>query len=109
MSDIFLVITTLPSQEEAAVLAKSVVAGELAACVQIQGACQSIYRWEGRIEESVEYPVHFKTNAFKHQALREYIRKNHSYETPEIISIRVADVNELYLNWVDEQLGMANK
>ena len=46
MSPIFLVMTTVSTQVEANALSSEAVTQGLAACAQIQGACQSIYQWQ---------------------------------------------------------------
>ena len=49
-----LVLTTLPSREAAQAIARTLVEERLAACVQLVDGLLSIYRWEGRIDESAE-------------------------------------------------------
>lgn len=105
MSPIFLVITTVPTQDEANTLSTEAVVKGLAACAQIQGVCQSVYQWQGKVERGMEYPVHFKTNELEHQALRDFIAKTHSYDVPEIVSIRLDTVNDAYVAWVNQSLG----
>jgi uncharacterized protein involved in tolerance to divalent cations len=61
MESIYLVITTFPTRDEAVSLANQIIAKHLAACVQVQEACISIYEWKGVVERSVEFPVHIKT------------------------------------------------
>jgi len=105
MSPIFLVITTVPTQDEANALSCEAVEQGLAACAQMQGACQSVYQWQGKIQKSMEYPVHFKTSQLKHQALRDFIAKKHSYDVPEIVSVQIDTVNDAYAGWIDQSLG----
>ncbi len=105
MSPIFLVMTTVSTQVEANALSSEAVTQGLAACAQIQGACQSIYQWQGKLEQGIEYPIHFKTTELKHRALINFITEKHSYDVPEIISIRLDHVNEAYGNWVNQSLG----
>ena len=47
--------------EEASRIGRMVVEERLAACVNILGACRSIYRWQGAIETAEEVPAIFKT------------------------------------------------
>jgi len=104
MSKFFLVITTIPTQEDAEALSSEVIARGLAACAQIHAPCQSIYSWKGQVEKAVEYPVHFKTNDMKHGALRDFIAEKHTYDVPEILSIQIDAVNESYATWVNQNL-----
>lgn len=109
MSKICLLITTFPSAEEAQVFGKLVVGNHLAACIQIQAPCTSIYQWEGVMEATHEYPVHIKTASSNKEALKKFIREHHSYEVPEIVCIDLDDVDSDYEKWVLSQTNKENK
>ena len=51
------VTTTTEKKEDAERIARSLVETRLAACVQIVGPIESIYRWKGRIETTVSGSV----------------------------------------------------
>ena len=61
MTDKLLVLTTAGSEMEAQKIAQALVEHRLAACVNIVPRIQSVYRWEGKIEQSVEYLLVIKT------------------------------------------------
>ena len=61
MTDAVLVLTTLPTADAAAQIAKAVVGEKLAACANILPALRSIYRWEGKIQDENEVLVLLKT------------------------------------------------
>lgn len=103
MESIYLVITTFPTRDEAVSLANQIIGKHLAGCVQIQEACTSIYEWKGVLERSVEFPVHIKTVESKKDALKIFIKENHSYELPEIVVIKLNDVSETYAKWITAQ------
>ena len=105
MDSIYLLITTVSSQDEAKKLAQKTVENGLAACAQVQAACHSVYKWEGKLESALEYPIHFKTNESKKNALFKFIKKHHSYDVPEIISLKLNDVDPNYAAWLNAQLG----
>ena len=52
--------TTVATRSDAERLASGAVTAGLAACVQIDGPMRSIYRWEGKIENSDEFRLTFK-------------------------------------------------
>lgn len=95
-----LVLTNLPDEASAQALASSLVAGHLAACVNILAPCRSVYRWQGRIETAQETPLLIKTSGARYAALEAAIRAAHPYELPEIIAVPVAHGLPEYLNWV---------
>jgi len=101
----YLIITTAPKREDAKKLADLAIDKNIAACVQIQAECISTYRWQGQIETSTEYPVHFKTNASNKNALISLLKQNHPYDVPEIICIKLDDVESDYADWLNKQLS----
>jgi periplasmic divalent cation tolerance protein len=105
MDSIYLIITTVSKEEDAKRLADLAIEKNMAACVQIQAECTSIYRWQGQIETATEYPVHFKTNEANKQPLMSLIKQNHPYDVPEIICFKVDEVESDYAEWLNEQLN----
>ncbi len=63
MSDALIVFSTCATREEAGRIARAVVEERLAACVQLLPPIQSIYRWQGAIEQSEEILMLFKTTS----------------------------------------------
>jgi periplasmic divalent cation tolerance protein len=95
------VLTTAPAEgTHAATLARALVEGHLAACVNVMPAMQSLYRWQGAVEEAPEHQLIIKTTAARVAALREAIRQLHPYELPEFIVLPVADGAPSYLEWI---------
>ena len=54
MTDVLLVLTTLPDEATAQHVARSLVEAGHAACVSIGAPVRSIYTWQGAIEEAAE-------------------------------------------------------
>ena len=55
------VMTTVGSEQEAELIATSLVEAKLATCVQIGGPVRSRYRWQDAIEEASEWQCLVKT------------------------------------------------
>lgn len=102
MSDIVSVYATFPNDEEARRIGRLMIEGRLAACVNILGACHSIYRWEGRIEEAEEVAAIFKTRAATAPQLIARIAELHSYDVPAAIAWPIAEAWNPYAAWVSE-------
>jgi periplasmic divalent cation tolerance protein len=100
MGDFIQVTTTASTKEEAAKIAKALLEGRLAACVQILGPIESRYWWNGKIEQSTEWLCLIKTNRGKYSAVEAAIRANHSYEVPEIVACPIELGSEPYLDWL---------
>jgi len=95
-----LVLTNLPDVESARRLAQSVVEARVAACVNILAPCESVYRWNGKLEIGQEYPMLIKTSRECYARLEAAIRASHPYELPEIIAVPVTAGSSAYLDWV---------
>ena len=54
MTDARVVFTTAGSEEEARKIASGLVEQRLAACVNILPRIESIYRWQGKMENATE-------------------------------------------------------
>jgi periplasmic divalent cation tolerance protein len=76
----------------------------LAACVNLVGGVESIYRWQGEVEEAAEVLLLIKTNVEKLEALETAVRRLHSYEVPEFLIFEVNGGSAAYLKWLDDSL-----
>jgi periplasmic divalent cation tolerance protein len=99
-TDALVVLTTLEKQEDGERLARLLLEGALAACVQILPPMISIYRWQGAIEQATEILLLIKTTAAAYPRVETVIKENHPYQTPEIIALPVAAGLADYLSWL---------
>jgi periplasmic divalent cation tolerance protein len=100
--DYVIVLTTLPSDADSTAFGQSLVDERLAACVNVLPAMESVYRWEGRIEQENERQVIIKTSRERVVALWDRVRELHPYEVPEFVVIPIIDGNDAYLRWIGE-------
>jgi len=100
-----IVLTTVPTFEEAGQLAEKIVDGKLAACVQILPQMTSVYVWEGKLNKEGEHLLLIKTLPEKFDEVSEFITANHSYDVPEIVAIDPARISEPYLTWIKSVLA----
>ena len=104
-SEPIVVLMTAANREEASRIAEMLVGVRLAACVQILPEMQSVYRWRGEVARESEVMLLAKTTLDKFDELDRAVREIHSYETPEIIALRVTAVSSPYLDWLQEELS----
>jgi periplasmic divalent cation tolerance protein len=104
MTDKILVLTTAGSKEEARKLARGLVERLLAACVNIIPRVDSIYRWEGEVEEAQEWLLVIKTTSGAFERVRDAIKELHSYELPECIWVSIENGNAEYLAWIGDSV-----
>ena len=98
-------LTNLPDHESALTLARVLIEEKIAACINILGACTSVYRWQDKVENAQEIPLLIKTTAARYAALEAAIRRLHPYELPEIIAVPLAQGLPGYLQWVASEVG----
>lgn len=98
--EVIVVLVTTGSAEESERIARALVEDRIVACVNIVPGITSIFRWEGKVEHSAESLMICKTEKVRFDEVSAAVRKYHSYDTPEIIAIDAAAVEESYLSWV---------
>ena len=81
-------------------IAIALVEDDLAVCVNIIEKVRSIYRWEGKVEKSVESLLIIKAVTAKTDAIVEKVKEIHPYEMPEVISFDLTAGNQDYLDWL---------
>ena len=96
------VLTTLPADADGAAFARGIVDDRLAACVNLLPPMESVYRWEGAVEQETERQVIIKTSRDRVVTLWERVRELHPYDVPEFIVLPIVDGNDAYLRWVAE-------
>ena len=93
------VVTTVGSREDAMALAHAAVEERVAACVQVVGPVTSVYRWEGKVQESPEFLCLLKAPREGLERLVSFVREHHPYDTPEITAIESPYTDDRYLAW----------
>jgi periplasmic divalent cation tolerance protein len=101
-TDYVLVLTTLPADADLATFAHSLVDARLAACVNLLPVMESVYRWEGKVEQERERQLFIKTTRARIAALRERLGELHPYDMPEFLVVPIADGEDAYLRWLAE-------
>ena len=95
------VLTTIDDKEAARRIARALVEQKLAACVQIS-AIDSVYTWDGEVQESPEFRLFAKTTDERYPAVEDAIRKLHSYDLPAIVGFPLPHAYGPYADWVAE-------
>jgi periplasmic divalent cation tolerance protein len=91
--------TTVPTQDVAEHIAAELVEGNWAACVQISGPVQSVYRWDGAVQRAQEYVLRLKTSERCLETALEALRVRHPYSVPEILWHPV-NASQDYSQWI---------
>jgi periplasmic divalent cation tolerance protein len=105
MDEFIIVYVTVGSPDEGDRLAHALVEERLAACVNRVKAVQSVYRWQGKVEQSEEELLIIKTKRELFGRLRSRVQALHSYSVPEIIALPILEGNEGYLKWLADEVS----
>ncbi|HMD60353.1 MAG TPA: divalent-cation tolerance protein CutA [Opitutaceae bacterium] len=96
-----IVITTFSKERTGSRITKALLSARAAACIQVL-PIRSFYPWKGRISRDRENLMLIKAKAGDFGRIKRLILRNHDYEVPEIISVRVDRGLARYFAWIDE-------
>jgi periplasmic divalent cation tolerance protein len=103
MSEALLVMTNVPDVTHAQVLARLLVERRLAACVNILPGVQSVYQWQGAVEDASEVTLLIKTVQARYDELASAIISVHPYQVPEVIALPIVAGLPAYLDWIVQE------
>lgn len=95
-------MTTLPDRDSARQLAQKLVGEQLAACVNILPGVESIYFWQGKIEQSDEVLLLIKVPEAGYEAVQQRLKTLHPYQVPELIALPVVKALPEYVQWAHD-------
>jgi len=107
MTDLMIVLTTMPDDARSDELAATLVRERLAACVNVPPPMVSTYRWKGTIARDPERQIVIKTSRGRLAELETRLRALHPYELPEFLVLAVDAASDAYANWVGVEVGPA--
>jgi periplasmic divalent cation tolerance protein len=98
------VYVTAGSEEEAIMLARTLVMEKHAACANILGPIRSFYQWNDEVREDVEVALVFKTTREMLPVCKQRLMELHSYTCPCVLSFSATGGSDAFLTWVERQL-----
>lgn len=96
-----IVYITCKDNKEAKAISKHLLDKRLIACANIH-PIESLYRWEGSIKQESEAVIIAKTQEKHYKAIKQEVKKLHSYDIPCILKIK-AGCNEEYGKWIEKE------
>lgn len=103
MTDVRLIYATAPDLEVARAIGRQLVQERWAACANFWAGMESIYHWDGAVEESKETVLLLKTRTDLVDGLIERLTCLHPYRTPCALAIEVDAGPKQYLDWVAQE------
>jgi periplasmic divalent cation tolerance protein len=95
-----IIYITAKDKAEAKMISKTLLEEKLIACANIVDNVDSMYWWEGKIEEATEALVIAKTKEPLVAELIHRVKQLHSYECPCVVALPLSDANKAYFNWI---------
>jgi len=104
-----IVYSTFPSKEDAAKTARTLLEEQLAAGANIIQA-ESMFRWQGKIEQRAEWAVFFQAEHRFFKRIERRIKQLHPDTVPQIVMWRIRDGYTPFLQWIlDETVRPVEK
>ena len=103
MNKILLLITTESDKKKAKEVAKLLLKKKLAACVSLKDI-NSIFEWEGKIEEDFEVEISIKSKPELKNDLIVFLKKTTSYQVPQIL-YKEFNSEKGYANWIKKSFS----
>jgi periplasmic divalent cation tolerance protein len=100
-----MVYVTAASRDEALKIGRALVNEKLAACANVLGQVDSIYRWQGKVEEAQEVVVIAKTRRALADKAVARVKALHSYDVPCAVVYDMAAGLPDYLAWIDREMA----
>jgi len=101
--EIILTLCTAPDAETAAKLARGLVEGKLAACVNVVPGLRSFYVWKEELNDEAEVQLLIKTRTSRAKEVEAFLEQHHPYDTPEILFLTIRGGSDKYLDWLRQQ------
>jgi periplasmic divalent cation tolerance protein len=101
--EMIIVYATFASEDQAREIAQSLLEKHLVACANILAGHQSIYRWQGKVEQATEVAAIFKTRHALFEAVENHIKSLHSYDVPCIVSWPITQGHGPFMQWLQSE------
>jgi periplasmic divalent cation tolerance protein len=98
-----IIYITAGNMDEARTIGKDLVSNRLAACVNIIDNINSMYWWDGKIQDEREVIVIAKSRESLVPNLIERVKSLHSYSCPCVVSLPILDGNKAFLDWIVDE------
>lgn len=98
------VYMTTANAEEAHAIGRELVTARLAACVNILPQMNSVYLWEGKLQQDAETVLIAKTTAERVPELIARVKSLHGYTCPCIVSLAIESGYPPFLEWVADSV-----
>ena len=104
MNKLIIIKTTVKNKVTKNNIVNELIKNDYVSCINVIENVSSHYKWQGKVESEKEDILFIKTMERNEKLVYEVIRVMHNYETPEIITIGIKNIDSSYLNWSNESV-----
>jgi len=97
-----IVYITTRNSGEAKKISSHLLKKKLIACANIF-PIESMYWWQGEIEENVEFVILCKTIDGNFEKIEKEVKKMHEYDIPAIYSWKADKISKKYSDWIKKE------
>ena len=102
-NDLILTLTSTDDEVISKKISKKLIKEKVCACINIIPKVESYYFWKNKLQKSKEWIILIKSRKSSYKKIESIIKKLHNYELPEIISIKIDQGCEKYLQWIKNE------
>ena len=104
MNELIIIKTTVKNKVTRENIINELIKNDYVSCINVIENVSSYYKWQGNVENEKEDILFIKTMKRNEKLVYKVIRAIHDYETPEIMTIAINNIDSSYLNWVNESV-----
>ena len=104
MNKLIIIKTTVKNKVTKENIINELIKNDYVSCINVIENVSSYYKWQGNVENEKEDILFIKTMKRNEKLVYEVIRVIHDYETPEIMTIAINNIDSSYLNWANESV-----
>ena len=102
MNELIIIKTTVKNKVTRENIINELIKNDYVSCINVIENVSSHYKWQGKVENEKEDILFIKTMKRNEKLVYKVIRAIHDYETPEIMTIAINNIDSSYLNWANE-------
>lgn len=97
------IYVTYPDHETAKSISNTLLKKRLIACANIFASHESLYWWNGKIQNEQEVAVIYKSTPQQFQEIENTVKSLHPYDVPCIVSWDIAQGHAAYMQWINDE------
>ena len=104
MDELIIIKTTVKNKAIKKKIINKLITNGYVSCINVIENVSSYFKWQGKNKSEKEDILLIKTMKRNEKLVYKVISEIHDYETPEIITIAIKNIDNSYLNWANESV-----